>query len=340
MPPALAETSRCDVSSKYPASGGIPKLHRVVKYPVRLTAAEERNFDRSCMFLRWFWNDMLAYLQVNYAVGRCFSDKVKLPSEFDLAALIKELRNNAPDTAYLKRVSSYSLRDISASLLKSYRMAVSGKSKKDKRGHGGWPEFKGRYNGKINSIAFENCALKDEEIWLGNFLHLGARIWSYKRSDETIQEARLVKAINGFEVHVSLRKDAPTQIPVKTVAGLDVGLKDLVARSDGAVFNFTAHTKLKIERLEKRLRRRKRKLSRCQKKSNNRKRWKRKVALTYAKINRIREHAVHAVASEVVTIELTPSSREPNRFGSRRESIYSPPLRPDRCARAQGFRIS
>ncbi len=299
LPPAPVDTSPSELSSKYPASGGISKLHRVVKYPVRLAAEEERKFDKSCMFLRWFWNDMLAYLQVNYAVGRCFSEKVKLPSEFDGTPIIKELRNDDPESEHLKQVSFYALKDVWASLIKSYRTAVSGKSKKDKRGHGGWPEFKGKRS-PINSIAFDNIALRDEEIWLGNFLYLGARIWSHKRSDETIQEARLVKTVAGFKVHVSLRSDAPVQVPINVVAGLDVGLKDLVTRSDGVVFNFTAHTEAKIERLEKRLRRRKRKLSRCQRRSGNRRRIKRKVALTYAKINRIREHAVHAVASELV----------------------------------------
>lgn len=61
-----------------------------------------------------------------------------------------------------------------------------------------------------------------------------------------------------------------------------------------------AHTKERLARLEKRLRARKRRLSRCQSRSGNRKRCKRKVALTYARIDRIREHAMQAIAHAVV----------------------------------------
>ena len=294
--PEQGELSHVESSTQHLVRGSVKipatqKQYRVIKYPVKLTEEEVRKFNKTCMYLRWFWNDMLSYLNLRYKMMRCFG-KVYAISKFGDNKIIKDWRNDSPDMAYLKNVPLMSIRGTSSSLMTAYTQAIKGRRN--------FPRFKSAKNRRICSITFPRILIKDEEVWLGGFLHCRARIWAHKKSEETIHSAKLVKNTGGFEVQIILSKDATIRTAPASIVGIDVGLQDLITTSDGCTWNFSKHTAHNISRLEKRLRYRKRMLSRSVNGSRNRVRYNIKVARTYARINRMKTHSMQTIAYSVV----------------------------------------
>jgi len=80
------------------------------------------------------------------------------------------------------------------------------------------------------------------------------------------------------------------------ILGIDVGIKDLMTRSDGVKVPNNKY----LKRSEKKLRREQRKLSRRKKGSNNWKKQKRKVALVHERISNQRKDAMHKATTQAV----------------------------------------
>lgn len=87
----------------------------------------------------------------------------------------------------------------------------------------------------------------------------------------------------------------PKFIPNKII-GIDLGIKDLVITSDYKKYE----NKRIIEKYEKRIKQKQRRLSKKEKGSNNYKKLKQEIARIYRKIKNTRKHIIHQITKEIV----------------------------------------
>ena len=105
---------------------------------------------------------------------------------------------------------------------------------------------------------------------------------------------------DGFSVSIQFEAAAPRTVdPVENViTGIDMGLRDIVALSDGA----KVKPKKRYRRQEKKLRRAQKGLSRKQKGSVNRRRCRRRVALIHRRIANLRMNDLHHLSKMIVAM--------------------------------------
>lgn len=114
----------------------------------------------------------------------------------------------------------------------------------------------------------------------------------------------------GFSVSIQFEAAAPRTIdPVENViTGVDMGLRDIVALSDGT----KVKSKKRYRRQEKRLRRAQKALSRKRKGSVNRRRCRRRVAVIHRRIANIRANDLHHISKMVVAMSSTVAIEDLN----------------------------
>jgi len=103
---------------------------------------------------------------------------------------------------------------------------------------------------------------------------------------------------NGFTVSIQFEAAAPRTIPplVGVITGVDMGLRDVVALSDGTKIK----PKKRYRRQEKKLRRAQKTLSRKQKGSVNRRRCRHRVATIHRRIANLRANDLHHLSKMIV----------------------------------------
>ena len=219
-------------------------LNRVIKYPVQLSAAEQRAFSTMTWACRKFWNDCLGYWQLRYKMSLATGAKTKTLSEYDLYKVITHWRNltevEAPDMQYLKLVPVEMLRDTAYSLKNAWNMFF--------KHHSRPPKFKS-IRKPLTSLYFSNTSFSGESFQLGRLFYGSARLWQLKQADEKVTGSRLVQVAPGrFELHVSLRKELPAKKIGNSVLGLDTTLGETIgvlSTGQSVGLNQTQRLKLK-----------------------------------------------------------------------------------------------
>ena len=85
-------------------------------------------------------------------------------------------------------------------------------------------------------------------------------------------------------------------MPIRNVIGIDLGVKDLLAISDGTIIKNMKF----IDKYEKKLKGLNRWLSRCQKGSKNREKVKIKIQEVYSKLKNARKYFLHKTSKQLV----------------------------------------
>jgi putative transposase len=115
---------------------------------------------------------------------------------------------------------------------------------------------------------------------------------------EQIRRVRLVRRADGYYAQFALDVQRRVEhVPTGQRLGIDVGLKVFLTDSEGNMVANPRH----LRKAEKQLKRLHRRLSRCQKKSMNRRKARRKLARAYLKVQRQREDFARKTASTLVT---------------------------------------
>ena len=113
-----------------------------------------------------------------------------------------------------------------------------------------------------------------------------------------IKRVRIVRRADGYYCQVSVEANLRVEHePSGKQVGLDVGLKVFYADSDGNMVENPRHAR----RAEKKLKRRHRQLSRKKKGSANRRKARKRLAVSYLKVQRQREDFARKTASALVT---------------------------------------
>jgi putative transposase len=258
----------------------ISKAYRLKLYPSTAHAALMVRHAGAC---RWLWNHLLAMQKDVYAKTG------KFVFFHDMSKMLPGLKKEHP---WLAEAPSNSLvrvcRNLDLALKKCFREGA------------GFPRFKKKGKAR-ESFYVINQALRIDEKKRKAFL---PKTGPVRFRTGRLPEGRVVGgnvAWNGkaweLTVQCETEVEVPEIIPVpETVIGVDLGLKDLLVRSDGV----KVKPPKSLRKAQKRLRRAQRSLARRRKGSANRARQARLVGRVHAKVRDQRRDVQHKATSALV----------------------------------------
>lgn len=231
-----------------------------------------------------------------------FLDKCKKNGYIKSFNMIKELKELIIDYPFLKEVDSCSLRCAIFNLEDSYKNFYNKRS--------GYPIFKSRYNKQSYKTSnFKNSYTGKDSIELDIIKH---KIKLPKLGVIDIRGYRNLKVINGRIINATIEKEntgkyyvsviveekeiITPKVEIKSIVGIDLGIKELVVTSDGERYS-NPH---EIGRQEKRIKRLQRKLARQKRNSKNYNKTKIRIARLYSKIKNSRKHNLINVVNKIV----------------------------------------
>ena len=256
------------------------KAYRLKLYPTRSQAAALARHAGSC---RWLWNHLLAKQKARYEADGTFA------FFHDMSKMLPGLKKEFP---WLSEAPSNSLvrvcRNLDLALRKCFREGA------------GFPRFKARGRCR-ESFYVINQALRIEPDARRAFL---PKLGPVRFRTGRLPEGRIVGANvawNGRAWELTAQCDTEEQVvaaPVvpDTTIGVDLGLSDLMVRSDGVKVKAPKRLRKALKRLE----RAQRVLARRRKGSRNRARQARLVGRIHAQVRDQRRDVQHKATSALV----------------------------------------
>ena len=232
-----------------------------------------------------------------------FLDKINGRKYIKTFDYIKDLPLLSKENIWLKEVDSCLLRCSIFNLEDAINNYNKGNAK--------YPKFKSKvrsrssyrtnnitreYNGKIyNSIEIN---LKENIIKLPKLKEI--KIRGYRNLDSIegrIINATIYKEVDKYYVSVCVEEYKEIkEVSVRSVIGIDVGVKELLTTSDGTIIKNMKF----IDKYEKKIKGLNKWLSRCQKGSKNREKVKHKLQEVYSKLKNARKYFLHETSKALV----------------------------------------
>ena len=230
--------------------------------------------------VRWVYNFFLRICIDSY------EKTGKSPNVYECMRAVTELRK-AEDTAWLAEVESTALQQSLRDLDRAYKNFFAHKKV-------GFPKFKKKKARKTYRTNYAKI-VDDSHVWIPKVGLVKARIT--RPIQGRITSATIKQVPSGKYFVVFTCTDIPETPKGKTgkAIGIDLGIKTLITTSDGQKIGSLEGSK----KLEKKLARQQRKLSR-KKGSNNRAKQKIKVARVYEKIANKRKDHLHKVTAKLI----------------------------------------
>ncbi len=235
----------------------------------------------------------------NYFLDKCM--KNGFIKAFDMCTEIKDLLIDYP---FLKEVDSCSLRCAVFNLENAFKRYFSK--------HSNYPNFKSKFNKQSYRTTCIRSTYKNREYSNIELDLVNRKIKLPKLGLVDIKGYRNLKEINGRIINATIEKETtnkyyvsivveekksiPSNVIVKNIVGIDLGIKDLVVTSDGEKYS----NPKEILKREKRLKRLQRKLSRQVKNSKNYYKTKEKIARVHSKIKNSRKHNIINIVNKLV----------------------------------------
>jgi putative transposase len=264
-------------------------------YPVRVRTAyrcraypgeaQQQVLARTFGCVRVVWNRTLAARHALYhAEGKSTS---YAETDRALTAMKKD-----PDLAFLNEVSSVPLQQA----IRHQHAAFSAFFGKRAR----YPRFKSRRSRQSAHYTRSAFSLRGGVLRLaktGAPLHF---VWSWPDADVTTLDPAMVIVVREpdgrWYVTFTIDTEDPEPLPATGRAvGVDLGVKDFAALSDGTKIANPRH----LERKARNLARYQRRLARCQKGSANRAKAKAKVARAHRKVRDARQDFLHKTSTRI-----------------------------------------
>ena len=217
--------------------------------------------------------------------------------------LIKDIPNLYNEKPYLKEIDSCSLRCAIFDLDNAYNKYLKEKT--------GYPKYKSKYEKKsyrTNLITNTYKGKKYESIKIDL---KNKTITLPKLKEIKIRGYRNIKEINGRIINATITKEKDNRYYVSLVVeeqiipqafipnkiiGIDLGIKELVIPSD-----YTKYENKKIlEKYEKRIKQKQRRLSKKEKGSHNYNKLKIEIDKLYRKIKNTRKYIIHKITKQII----------------------------------------
>ena len=248
---------------------------KTYKFKLKLTPKQEDKVDSWINTSRCLYN--LALETRNYA----YKSKGVSWNYYELSRQLTELRK---EFDWIKELPSNMCQDVLERQEKAFKFFFKG---------GGFPKFAKK--DKYNSITFKN--LKQE---IQNRLKLeklgSVKYFNSREIEGKLQRASIVRKNGNYYIVVTTKLQIEEKhLNEESIVGIDAGIVQLATLSSGKIYD----NPKTLDKYLKKLRIQQRKLSRCQKGSNNRLKQKLKVSKLYEKITRIREDYLHKITTEI-----------------------------------------
>ncbi|MBD2013951.1 IS200/IS605 family element transposase accessory protein TnpB [Microcoleus sp. FACHB-53] len=259
-------------------------LHKVVKVPLYPTSQQVVLLAKSFGCARWWWNFAL-----NKSI-ETYKETGKGLSQSALNALLPQLKKEE-ETLWLGECYSQVLQAVTLNLTTAYRNFFEGRAM--------FPRFKSKH-GK-QSIQFpQGVKVKGDTIQLPKIGSLKAKI--HRPVEGKIKTVTVSLAPSG-KYFASILTEVEGELPKTStdgrVVGIDLGLTHFAIVSDGSKVSKYDNPR-HIAKHEKNLKRKQQKLSRKQKGSNSRNKYRKKVAKVHERVFYSRQDFLHKLSRKLV----------------------------------------
>ena len=261
---------------------------RTFKYRLYPNQDQKQVLSQAFGSVRFVYNKSLEYKISQYQI-----DEEKYISCFDLNKRIPTLKSKHP---FLKNAPSQSLQASCKNLDSAYshffrRVKLGQKP--------GFPKYKSKY-GKQSLQLPQGVKIdyKNSKIFIPKIKNVLGIFHRKIPSDSKIKTCTISKnTTNQYYISVLFEDgcEAPSKTLGKTI-GIDLGIKDLIVTSDGKYINSEKYLKKYLNKV----RRFSRSLSLKKKGSNNREKFKFKLAKLHQKIRNCRIDNLHKISKEII----------------------------------------
>ncbi len=248
--------------------------------------AQQQVLARTFGCVRLVWNRTLADRhRLYHAEGKSLSYAA---SDAALTVMKRD-----PDLAFLTEVSSVPLQQALRHQYKAFSAFFAKRAR--------YPRFKSRYGKQSATYTRSAFRVKDGALWLAKTTAPLAFVWSWPEVDVTTLDPATVTVSRDpcgrWYVSFAIEVAEPEQLPATgAVVGVDLGIKDFAATSDGEKIANPRH----LERRARNLARYQRRLAHCQRGSANRAKAKAKVARAHRKVKASRTDFLHRASTRLV----------------------------------------
>ena len=273
-----AGINRYSLKLSAPYIVGMEKSYEYRLYP---SWGQIQLLARTFRCVRWVYNFFLRMCIDTY------ERTDKSLSIYECMKMLPELKSQE-DTAWLAEVEAAALQQSLRDLDRAYKNFFRVKSV-------GFPKFKKKKSRKTYRTTTAKI-VDDSHVWIPKVGLVKARI--SRPIQGRITSATIKQVPSGKYFIVFTCTDIPEAPKSKTgkAIGIDLGVKTLVTTSDGEKIDGVADTR----KLDKKLARDQRKLSRKKKGSNNREKQKIRVAKVHEKIANKRKDHLHKVTAKII----------------------------------------
>ena len=257
-------------------------------YRIYPTAQQQERLAQTFGCSRVVWNDSLALI-------KGLEDGERWPSNSELQKLVITQAKQTEQRSWLSGVSNIplqqSVRDLGTALSAFFK-ALKGERKGQRIG---FPRFKKRHDNQSARFARHGFSIRDHgKLFLAKIGELKVQ-WSRSLPSEPSSVTVLKNKAGQYHVSFVVDVDIPF-IPAQYEAvGIDLGIKTFAVTSNGEYIQSPGY-----ERLERKIRRFQRKLSRQVKGSNRWQQTKHRIAKLHLKIANIRNDFLHKVSTKLV----------------------------------------
>jgi putative transposase len=270
--------------------------HTRIQYPVSVRTAyrcraypddvQQQLHARTFGCVHVVWNRTLAARHARYATKGKFTSYAE--TDQALTAMKTE-----PDFAFLNEVSSVPLQQTLRHQHAAFAAFFGGRAR--------YPRYKSRNGRQSAHYTRSAFRIRDGELWLAKSSAPLKFVWSWPEVDfASLNPATVIVAREPdgrWYVTFTVDMEDPAPLPETGCAiGVDLGVKDFAALSDGSKIANPRH----LERKARNLARYQRRLARKQKGSANRAKAKAKVARAHRKVRDARRDFLHKASTQLV----------------------------------------
>ncbi len=256
------------------------------RYQYRFYPTDQQRQSLAQLFgcVRVVWNDALAICK----------QAEKLPKNNELQKLVITGAKKTDERSFLSGVSVTPLQQSVADLGVAYKNFFDSLKGKRKGGKVGTPRFKKKTGRQSARFTLNSFSLKGEEVYLakiGNVKPIWSRALPSHPSSVTVIKDAAGRYFLSFVVEIE-----PVMVPaIHASIGIDLGLKTFAVLSNGEKVNSPNYSKL-----DRRIRRKQRKLARATKASKRREKTRQQIAGLHNQIADTRKDFLHKLSTRVV----------------------------------------
>ena len=247
-----------------------------VKYRIYPTKAQKELIHKHFGCARVVYNHFLDYRQKQFAKG---IKETYFTMQKELTLLKKQ-----DEYKYLNECASQSLQMALRQLVTALDNFFAKRAK--------YPNFKSKKNARQSYAIPQNIKLDNKKVYVPKFTE-GIKTKIHRKLDKDciIKQAFISKIADEYYIAISYEnnKSLPKPKVIENAVGLDMGLENLIIRSDCVIYK--NHKFLQEKQLSKK-----------QKGSNNYAKTKLKVAKAHQKITRARDDYLHKISDEITNL--------------------------------------